>query len=213
MKLRKEEILRKLLHLIALAMPAGIYFIPEIFGFSKWFPSIVLGVLLLISFLIEVLRRKIDIVQKFVMKFFGSMMRAKETSSVTGSTYIIASGFICSAVFVNRPEISFIALSTFILGDAAAALIGIEFGRIRIRGKSVEGFLGCFFSVFIMVYYLFPYLPEIMYNFGGHFDFLIALQFSFLVSFLEFNSIKIAGFDINDNLYVPVLCGLAISFI
>ncbi|PID77787.1 MAG: hypothetical protein CSB21_03575 [Deltaproteobacteria bacterium] len=213
MKLTREELFRKLLHFFALLIPAGIYYVPYIFKLSKWLPAYVLGCLMAVSIFIETARRENSFVQKYFLKFFLIMMRKNEIKSFTGSTYIIASGFICSVVFVNRPEVSFISLFSFILGDAAAAIIGIEFGRIRIRGKSIEGFLACFAVVFLLNFYLFPKLPYIMENFAGAFSLQACFKISFLVSILEFYSIRVFNIEINDNLYVPVLCGLAILFV
>lgn len=213
MKLKKEEILRKLLHLIALSMPAGIFYLPQTFNLSKWFPAAVLGIIFFLSLAAELLRFRFIIVQKYFLKFFGSMMRKKEKFSVTGSTYIICSGFLCAVFFVNRPEIAFISLFSFILADAAAALVGIEIGRIKIRGKSIEGSLACFFTAFILLYFLYPEFPFLMENFGGSFSVKTSIQISFIIAMLEFYSVKIFDFEINDNLYVPVLCGFAVSFV
>ncbi|MCB9481028.1 MAG: hypothetical protein H6680_04300 [Desulfobacteraceae bacterium] len=213
MKLEKAEILRKLLHLFALTMPFGIYYIPNYFGLSKWFPAITLGGVFILSLLTEILRFKSPVIQKIFIKLFGSMMRKKEEFSITGSTYIICSGFLCSVIFVNRPEIAFISLFSFIIADAAAALVGIEFGRIKIRNKSLEGSFACFFTAFVLVYFLFPVFPFLMENFGGAFSLEASIKISFIIAFLEFYSLKFFKYDINDNLYVPVLCGLAISFV
>jgi dolichol kinase len=213
MKLQKEEILRKLLHLIALLIPLGIFYMPQYFMLSKWLPAFVLGIIFSLSFIVEILRFRIKRIQKYFLKVFGSMMREKEEFSVTGSTYIIGSGFLCSVFFVNRPEIAFISLFSFILADASAALAGIEFGRIKIRGKSLEGSLACFFTAFILLHFIYPKFPLVMENFGGFFSLKNSLEISFIIAFLEFYSIKIFKFEINDNLYVPVLCGFAVSFI
>lgn len=213
MKLKREEILRKLLHIFALLMPAGIFYLPEIFNLSKWFPPILLSIIFFISFMVEIIRLKNSLVQKYFLKFFKTMMRKKEDGTITGSTYIIGASFLCSFLFVDRPEISFISLSVFILGDAAAALIGIEFGKIKIRGKSLEGSFACFLVAFFLLYFIFPYFPGVLEYFSGSFDLVMALKLAFMFTILEFYSIKIKNFELNDNLYVPVLCGVAISFI
>lgn len=213
MKLRKEEISRKLLHLFALLMPLGIFYLPIVFNLSKWFPAFVLGVIFLLSLIIEILRFKFSQIQKCFLKFFGSMMRKKEEFSITGSTYIIGSGFLCSLFFVNRSEIAFISLFSFIISDAVAALVGIEFGKIKIRGKSLEGSLACFLTAFILLYFLYPLFPFVMENFGGSFSLKSSVKIAFIIALLEFYTLRFFKFEINDNLYVPVLCGFAISFV
>ena len=67
---------------------------------------------------------------------FGSMMRTQEETQLTGATYIIAGSFICSCISLTSDAFAasaFISLCLFVLGDAAAALCGKAFGRVKVR--------------------------------------------------------------------------------
>jgi hypothetical protein len=73
-KLSKEEIRRKLLHLFALVMPVGIFYGPE-WSFPPLFMTIILGTLFFVSVIVEFMRFKSPVVQTFFFKFFGSNLR------------------------------------------------------------------------------------------------------------------------------------------
>lgn len=213
MKLTKEEILRKLLHIFALLIPLGIYYLPEIFQLPEYTAPLIVGGLVFISFLTELLRFRFKFIQKIFMNFFGKMMRKNERFEITGSTYILGGGFLCTCFFMDRPDISFISLFVFILGDAAAALVGIEFGKHKIRNKSIEGCLGCFFTSLFLLIFVIPLFPGVMDNFGGGLSPVKACFISLVVTVLELYGIKIFNHEFNDNLYVPVLLGCSILIV
>ena len=106
-----------------------------------------LRLVLAAALLIELLRFRNQAFLNRFMKWFGSMMRDSELRQLTGATYVLAGSGICSLISLKR-RVSccclFLGLTLFILGDAAAALAGKAFGRMKIGGKTVEGALGCF---------------------------------------------------------------------
>jgi len=209
MALRKEEIARKLLHLFALLMPAGIFYLPR-FGAPDAVPIGILAFLLAGSIAVESLRFRIPAVQKIFFVCFGRLLRQEETEKVTGSTYVIAAALLCSLIFINDKHkyISFIVLTIFILGDAIAAIVGLSVGRIKIGRKSLEGSLACFAMCMILFYALFPCLPGVLDVYGGKVPFLLALAASLSTTVFELIPLKITGkLTINDNLAVPVITG------
>jgi len=209
MALRKEEIARKLLHLFALLMPLGIFYIPAMaFPNSYLIPIGALGFLLGGSVLVESLRFRIPTVQKYFIMFFGHMLRKEESTATTGSTYVIGAALICSILFYHHKHIAFMVLSLFILGDAIAAIVGLSIGRIKIGKKSLEGSAACFLLCFIMFYTVFPYMPGVLEPWGGEVIFLIALVSSLSITIFELIPLKISStVTINDNLAVPVITG------
>jgi dolichol kinase len=68
-RLSKEEISRKLLHLFALLMPVSIYYGPE-WSFPGFLVPLILGTLFVLSVIIEFLRFKSPAVQSFFFKIF-----------------------------------------------------------------------------------------------------------------------------------------------
>jgi len=212
MRLPKEEIARKLLHLFALTMPAGIYYLPKITG--AWYhPTIILAVLFFGSVIVEKLRQVHPQVQDIFYKFAGSMLRKEEKHTTTGSTWVIGSALICSILFKDNPWISCVVLTLFILGDAVAALVGMSMGRIKIGKKSLEGSAACFLLSFLLSYLVFPFVPGVLSPLGGKISFAAAVVTSFAITIFELVPLRITSkITINDNLAVPVIAGYVLLF-
>lgn len=210
MTIRKQEIARKLLHLFALSMPVGIYYLPKV-AIPPIVPIGILGFVLLGSVVIENLRFRHSYFQKLFFSLFKSMLREEEVSKTTGSTYIVGAALICAIVFVSRPDISFMVLSVFILGDAAAALVGQSIGRTKIGKKSLEGSLGCFCMCLFLFFVIFPLIPGILDHWEGWRAIPLSIISSFCITILELVPLRITKkITINDNLAVPVICGVLI---
>jgi len=208
MPLSKEEVNRKLFHMAALLMPAGIFYVPILFDAPQWIAIVILGGLLAASLAMEAVRFRFPAFQGIFHGMFHSMLRQEENHKITGSTWYIASATICAVVFYPVPHIAFMSLSLFIVGDAAAAIVGIAYGRTRIGKKTLEGSAACFFaSLFIFI--LFPLLPLLpVAPFGRSFT---ALLTSLVITLFELIPIRIGNkLIINDNLIVPVIGGLLI---
>lgn len=213
MPVTKQELNRKLLHLLALLMPVGIFYIPKLTGLSNWIPAVILFFLALGSVILETLRFRYPAVQKFFFFCFGSMLRKEEDNITTGSTYIIGSAFICSILFRETPQISFMVLTLFILGDAAAALVGQSAGRIKLGNKSLEGSSACFI-VCLVLFFIFPTLPLLLDTWDGAVPLPLIFITSFAITLFELVPIKIPGnITINDNLIVPVIAGFCLKWL
>jgi dolichol kinase len=207
--LKKEEINRKLLHLFALAMPIGIFYIPRIEWVSLWVPPIVLFFLFGASLLLEVLRFRYPNTRALFLKYFQFLLRKNERRNFTGATYLIGGAALSSLVFVHAPHISFVMLTLFILGDAMAAIVGQSLGRIRFLGKTVEGSLACLLTCILLFSLLFPRIPLLFETWGHPVSWAYMLGTSFLITLLELIPVKITrNRYLNDNLYVPIATGL-----
>jgi dolichol kinase len=210
-KLSKEEIRRKLLHLFALLMPMGILYGPE-WSFPPVFMTILLGTLFFVSVSVEFMRFKSPVVQTFFFKCFGSMLRKEEHFKITGSTWVIGAAFFCSILFSNESHISFIALFLFILGDAVAALIGISLGRVKIGKKSLEGSLACFLTCIAVFYLVFPLFPGLLDVWNNRLPHGIVLVTALVITVFELVPLKVLPrVIINDNLAVPIIAGYVIK--
>ena len=213
MSVTKQELNRKLLHLLALLMPAGIFYIPKLTGVSNWVPAVILFFLLAGSIVMETLRFRYPAIQKIFYICFGSMLRKEEDKITTGSTYIIGGAFICSVLFREDPHISFMVLTSFILGDAVAALVGQSMGRIKLGKKSLEGSLACF-VLCVGLFLVFPFLPLLLDCWNGSVPLPLIFITSLAITLFELIPIKITeNVTINDNLIVPVIAGCCLKWL
>ncbi len=130
------EIGRKSIHLAAIAIPVGYYFVPVRVG------QIVLICLTALSFLIDVVRLNQPRIRTFFYVFFGRLVRDHERYNLLGATYLLLSSLICAYAFEKPVAVA--ALSFLILGDTAAAVVGKAIGRTPVFGKTLEGSIACF---------------------------------------------------------------------
>jgi dolichol kinase len=178
------EVWRKLLHLVALSIPIAYYFISR--------PVAIAGVLIcfLVSLLIDVSRFRQWPIQRYWRRFVHPIVRPKEAHSFTGATHILFSGWLCPLLFA-RPAAAF-AMTTIILGDSAAALIGRRWGRHRYTGnRSWEG-SAAFFAASLIAAFTIPGVPLT-----------VGVPAALLGTVVEGLSRRI-----DDNLTVPLLTGL-----
>jgi dolichol kinase len=212
--LTKEEINRKLLHVLAVVLPVGIFYGP-VCGVERIWACMLALALTCVSIFVEFARLRHASLGEWFLRCFGLLLRKKEKRQITGCTYLMAGAAICSIISLHSEaaaSCAFLGLTLFILGDAAAALVGKAIGRIRIAGKTLEGSIGCFLLCVILGAFVFPILPGFLDDWGGELSLLQVLSLSFAVSLLELVPIKILGVEINDNLYVPAVTS-AVAFL
>ncbi len=210
-RLTPEEINRKRLHLAALLMPAGIFYLPRLTPLPPAAPPVILGIFYAAAIGVDILRFRLPAVQRRYYQAFKSLLRKEEIHRFTGSTHIIGASFWCSLVFIDASHLSFMALSAFIIGDAAAALVGIRFGRHRIGAKSVEGTVACYFAG-IAVFSTYPLLPGLLDAWGGTMSSGVFFGAPAGMALLELSPLRIRrSIRVDDNLVVPLLTGLLIQ--
>jgi len=182
------ETRRKLIHLSAFSIPILYYLIPEYI--SK-------PVLLLLTagfILIEVLRLRFPSLKAIFMNIARSLIREHERATLTGSTYLLMASSLC--VLLARKEIAIASMSYLVLGDSMAAIVGKRYGRTRIFGKSLEGFLACFITCFAIGLVI----PRI--------DVSLAILGALTASLVELLPIPI-----DDNLRIPLMSAAVMRFL
>lgn len=185
--MKRAEMLRKLLHLGALAIPFGIAWLPRQHAIAFLLP------LAAAMAACEVLRLHWGALQRTFLRIFGSFLRPAEKGHFTGATWFVMGGLICALVY-EKP-IAYTATAFLVVGDAAASLVGMHFGRIRVfSGKSLEGTAACI-AACLLFWTLFPQT-----GFG------MALAAAILTGVLE-----LAPLRVNDNFAVPLVCGLILQ--
>jgi dolichol kinase len=127
-------------------------------------------------------------------KYFGIMIRPHEKKNFTGATYILASSIITILLF-DKP-IAITAIAFIVLGDTAGAIIGRLWGKVKFKGKSLEGSISFFFAC-SLVALIVPGIP-----------FWVQIAGAFTATVVEALISKI-----DDNLTVPLASGALMQLI
>ena len=215
-QLSREEVNRKLLHVLAVILPLSIFYGPLYADVPRFYACLIILLLLFCSLLIEFFRLRKSVFANWFSDSFGSMMRMEESNQLTGATYVLGGSAICSLISLHSElasVCSFLCLTLFVLGDAAAAIVGKAVGRIKIGKKTLEGGIGCFLLCVLLTSLLFPSLPLFSQLWGGSITLIQILIISAAVSILEFFPIKWKAFTLNDNLYVPGVSAIIAFFV
>ncbi|GIV62562.1 MAG: phosphatidate cytidylyltransferase [Rhodothermaceae bacterium] len=135
------ELGRKGLHLLTLLVPLGMAW------FGRTTALLVLTPLAAMAVGADVLRSRSPAFHAWIDRRFGPLMRRSERAGpggpviVNGATWVLVSATLLTLLFPVR--IGATALGTFMVADAAAALVGRRLGRHRWPGglRTVEGSL------------------------------------------------------------------------
>jgi len=184
-----NEFKRKAIHLFALSIPIGYYFLPKKLSLALLLPF-ALG-----SIIFDVVRLHSLPGAKFLNSFFGPILREHESKDLTGSSYILSGAAITIALFSKKVAVT--AICFIILGDIAAALIGRPYGKTKIIGtKSLEG-SGAFLILCLLVGLGIPGLP-----------FWIGIIGAIVAMLME-----LAPLPIDDNISVPLISGAVMELL
>lgn len=137
-RLAAREVGRKGLHLTSAVIPALLAL-----GVARELLLPALALLVAGALLVEIGRRRSPLVASRFDALFAPLLRDHEHHRVTGATWLLLS-FLGAVALLPR-DVAIGALWAAAVGDAAAALVGIPFGRHRVgrTGKSLEGSLAC----------------------------------------------------------------------
>ncbi len=188
----RQELGRKALHLLTLAVPAFLLWR----GKASTLP-IVAG-LAVVALAADIARAKSKEFNRFIRRFFGFLMRRSELEDTSrqvvfnGATWVLV-GASLSILFYDE-QVAAAALCIFLIGDAAAALIGRPLGRIRLPGqrKTLEGSLAFFIAAGVFSFWL----PE-------------PTPLTGLAGAAAGAVAEAIPLPVNDNVRVPVLAGAA----
>ncbi len=185
MLLRSEEIKRKIIHLSNSVIPLSYYFFVEDRLMMIW----ILLSITIFFVAVDYFRFRIGWIQKWFSVFFSSMLRKHELEGkLTGATWAFIGATI--SVFLFDKDIAVLALLFMSVGDTIAALIGQQYGKIKIGEKTIEGFAGGLVSC-ILISIFFPSVNWINRIAGA------------LVASL----IELSPIPVDDNLMIPLISG------
>jgi dolichol kinase len=136
----KREFGRKMFHMLSLVYWAA-------FAWLGW-PRILYWMCpwLIVVLAVETARLYVPVVERTLVGLFEGMIRDTERRHYSGIVHTTSGSLAAMVIAQGDPVIVGAAIGQLAFGDAAAALIGKAFGRVKIRGgkKSLEGSLACF---------------------------------------------------------------------
>ena len=184
-----QELRRKSIHLLGLIFPI-------LYVFTMRHTAIVaVGVLLAIALGIELLKVFLPAFRAMFMRIFSPMLRSQEQKGgLTGATYYLIGSFLCILLFDKT--LAIVCLCFLTLGDLFAALIGKQWGRIKLFSrKSLEGSLACFI-VCAAIALLIGLHPVVA-----------------IVGALVATLIELLPTGVDDNVTIPLISGLAMHLL
>ena len=192
-----SELWRKALHLLSLLIPVGLLWL------GREIALMVLVPMTTVAILIEILRTRSGFVRDWVEKIFGFMMRPHEVPPVpapvrfNGATWVLLTATLLVAIF--PPPIAAASIAIGLIGDAAAAVVGRRFGRLKIGSsdKTFEGSLAFVASTLPMLWLVVPGLT------------FVAIGVGVLVGAV----VEALHLPINDNFAVPMSAAVAMMLV
>ncbi len=183
----RHEAPRKALHLAMIVIPLGILHFPLTVSRRT---LMVVAVALLVADLVKMHQPRW---RSVFTTFFGPLIRRHEHTGITSSTYMIVSALLATYLF--DPDVAAAALVFLIVGDTLAAMVGLAWGKTRVFGKSLEGFVAGFVSSFAAAGLLVPALPLPAVALGA-----------FVAAVVE-----VLPIPVDDNFRIPLVAGLVLQ--
>jgi len=197
-----QEVLRKLIHLSSLWMVFSLALLP------RFWNIIIFSVLLIMLVLTEyAYYKEWPFFVNIYGRFFSRMLRENEKGNsfrVSGAPYVLAAALMVTLLF--EQTVAMIALSTMLIGDTCAALIGRKFGKHKINNgtKSIEGaFAFWLSSLFVLIFFVHIYSKSVFFFAIGTFGLTIAM----------FAEIYEKQIKIDDNFSIPLVMGISLNLI
>ncbi|MCS7097562.1 MAG: hypothetical protein NZ922_01070 [Candidatus Methanomethyliaceae archaeon] len=137
----KRELLRKSLHIIGISIPMVYLF------FERDFTILYISLLIISSIFIELLRIRAPILFP-INKVIEGISRKYEKTALASYVYFFMAALVVTFLFSMEAVI--IGLTTALVGDAMAAILGRIIGKHNIRNKTIEGNLTGMITVIVI---------------------------------------------------------------
>ncbi|MEA3222925.1 MAG: hypothetical protein U9P49_07155 [Thermodesulfobacteriota bacterium] len=156
----------------------------------------VFAMIAMVAMAIESVRFSSGKAEWLMEKVFSPVGKKEEVMRISGTTYFIL-GSLLATIFFKRVIVIPI-LFFLVLGDAFATIVGLNWGKTRIFGKSLEGSLGCLAACLVTGFFLLSNASLLQEGLTLK----LMLEIAFFVTILELLPIPC-----DDNFYVPIGTG------
>src|SRR3990172_7364339 len=155
-------------------------------------------ILLFSVIIIETARLYLPGINRMFIHYFGILMRSEERHNPTGTLYYLLGAL--AALLLFPKEIALFSMTVLAVGDPAAYIIGINFGKFRIGKKSLEGSMA-FLTASVIAGLL-------LSNLWDSLSFIAIITGAVTGTVVELMPLKI-----NDNLTIPITASAAMHVI
>jgi len=173
-----------------LAIPLAALFLPR----TVLLCSVAAVTFIFLAF--ELLRLKAPSLNRWFLSRFKPLLREKEQSRLTGSSYVLISSLIAFLAF--QRDIAVLALSFLAVGDAVSTMVGESIGKRKFLGKTVEGDLACLISCVVT-------------GLAFHYAAVDVPLLTILVGSVSATLIDAISLPVNDNLTIPLFAGVVMT--
>jgi dolichol kinase len=151
--------------------------------------------------LVESARLRIPAFNEKVMRICGPIMRHNEVSRFSGTPYYIMSAILAVGIFPK--PVAILSVLYLALGDPAASLVGILYGKDSLRIAEGKSLIGSAAGVITCALVTFVYLMSLGISDGS----VIVLS---VVGGLAGGLAELLPFDLDDNFTIPVISGFVL---
>jgi dolichol kinase len=185
----QSEAPRKAIHLASIIIPLGILYLP--LSVSRR----ALEVFCVLFLVVDLLRLHHPRLRTYFSLFFRRLIRRHERRGLLASTYMLISALLATMLFSR--EVAAAAYIYLVVGDTVAAIVGKAWGRVRVFGKTLEGFLAGFVASWAAAAALVPSIP------------LEHLAAGALAAMI----VEILPIPVDDNFRIPLLAGVVLEWL
>jgi len=184
----RNELLRKAFHQMSIVIP--IFYVL----FGKKYTLYLLVSSTIIFILHDLIRYYNKTYNGFFNNYFGDLLRQNEKKESIASTYLLISFTVITFLF--KKNIVITSMLFLIISDAAAAIAGKKFGRIKIFNKTLEGSLSFLITALIIAV---PVMKLPLYQ---------GIIGAFTAAVIELLPVKVS-----DNLTVPIVSAVVMTLV
>jgi dolichol kinase len=194
------HILRKLWH-VSTGSVGLFIFVHSTASQNTW--AIIMFAIALVGFAVDIIRNRIPTLNAYIIKGMGPLMRRSEREGVTGLPFY-ALGISLSLFFFSR-DVAIVSTMFLVFSDPLSSFFGVLYGKDKILpNKSLQGAVAGFFTCYLITLFYGMNTTTL----GTH-----LLVFSIFAGIIGAASEIVSGFNIDDNLTIPVLSGLGLTIL